>query len=63
MQLSYIASTEGDGADFIVNEDEHFVGVWADTKLLDEIPITKDMKELVLEALGCVRALSLEEKG
>jgi 8-oxo-dGTP pyrophosphatase MutT (NUDIX family) len=57
IQLSYVVVVEGGGVDFMVNKDEHSIGIWAERKDLDRIPITKDMKRLVLEALGCVREM------
>ncbi|KAH6876615.1 hypothetical protein B0T10DRAFT_566828 [Thelonectria olida] len=44
IQLSYVVAVEGDGVDFMVNKDEHSMGIWAERKDLDRIPITKDMK-------------------
>ncbi|GKT56732.1 MutT family protein [Colletotrichum tofieldiae] len=49
LQLSYVVTVEG--TNFQVNEEEHSIGIWASRDSLDQIPITSEMKALVLEAL------------
>lgn len=52
VQLSYLVEVEGDGDGFVVNQDEHCEGTWASLDTLDAMPITEEMRKLVLEALG-----------
>ncbi|KAI3551142.1 hypothetical protein CSPX01_01059 [Colletotrichum filicis] len=64
LQLSYVVTVEG--TEFQVEKKEHSMGIWATRDSLDQIPITSEMKKLVLEALdfadGVRKALSREEK-
>ncbi|KAK1713457.1 hypothetical protein BDP67DRAFT_402781 [Colletotrichum lupini] len=64
LQLSYVVTVEG--TDFQVEKKEHSMGIWATRDSLNQIPITSEMKKLVLEALdfadGVRKALSEEEK-
>ena len=52
VQLSYLVEVEGDGDSFVVNQDEHSEGTWASLDTLATMPITEEMRKLVLEALG-----------
>ncbi|KAF4913612.1 hypothetical protein CGCVW01_v010806 [Colletotrichum viniferum] len=54
VQLSYVVKVAE--KNFQVNKEEHSCGIWASCDHLDEIPITSDMKALVLEALELARA-------
>ncbi|KAK8068184.1 hypothetical protein PG996_007296 [Apiospora saccharicola] len=49
VQLSYVVQVED--AEFRVNPEEHTEGVWADREMVEELEITKDMKDLIVEAL------------
>ncbi|KAK1489552.1 hypothetical protein CABS01_12703 [Colletotrichum abscissum] len=64
LQLSYVVTVEGTG--FQVEKKEHSMGIWATRDSLNQIPITSEMKKLVLEALdfadGVRKALSREGK-
>ncbi|KAK7973068.1 hypothetical protein PG988_007202 [Apiospora saccharicola] len=50
VQLSYVVQVED--AEFRVNPEEHTEGVWADREMVEELEITKDMKDLIVEALA-----------
>ncbi|KAK2739696.1 MutT family protein [Colletotrichum kahawae] len=60
VQLSYAVKVEG--KEFQVNNEEHSCGIWASCDHLDEIPITSDMKALVLEALELARTHTASNK-
>ncbi|KAK2044023.1 hypothetical protein LZ31DRAFT_620150 [Colletotrichum somersetense] len=49
LQLSYIVSVQG--TDFRINKEEHSMRFWATRNTLDWIPITLEMRGLVLEVL------------
>lgn len=51
VQLSYVVSIEGDGAEFQVNEWEHSTGGWFDANAAREVPMTREMRNLVSQAL------------
>ncbi|KPM39856.1 hypothetical protein AK830_g6687 [Neonectria ditissima] len=52
LQLSYLVEVQESGDDFVVNPDEHSEGTWATADRLSAMPITNDMRKIVLEALG-----------
>ncbi|KAF4937411.1 hypothetical protein CGCF413_v012003 [Colletotrichum fructicola] len=60
VQLSYVVKVAENN--FRVNKEEHSCGIWASCDHLDEIPITSDMKALVLEALELARARTASNK-
>ncbi|KAM5342082.1 hypothetical protein ACJ41O_015113 [Fusarium nematophilum] len=52
LQLSYLVQVQGNGDDFVINLDEHSEGIWSTADGLSDIPITDEMRKIVLEALG-----------
>lgn len=54
LQLSYLVEVHGNGDDFVVNPSEHSEGTWATADRLSAIPITDEMRKIVLGALGAL---------
>ncbi|EXF84610.1 hypothetical protein CFIO01_04778 [Colletotrichum fioriniae PJ7] len=55
LQLSYVVTVEG--TEFRVEKKEHSMGIWATRDSLDQIPITSEMRKLVLEALDIAEGI------
>ncbi|KAJ3939136.1 uncharacterized protein N0V96_010577 [Colletotrichum fioriniae] len=55
LQLSYVVMVEG--TEFQVEKKEHSMGIWATRDSLDQIPITSEMRKLVLEALDIAEGM------
>ncbi|KAM0305261.1 hypothetical protein HYE67_008824 [Fusarium culmorum] len=51
-QFSYVVTIEGDGSDFCVHQAEHSEGSWFSVSDLASIPMTNEMRNLVVEALS-----------
>lgn len=62
-QLSYVVSVRGDSEDFVVNEGEHSMSVWAVREDLDGLPMTSGMKTLVEEAFGVADVVGSRDRG
>ncbi|KAF5530384.1 hypothetical protein FMEXI_13580 [Fusarium mexicanum] len=58
LQLSYLVQVQ-QGEDFIVNLNEHSEGVWITADKLHTIPMTEEMRKLVLEAFDATEELVL----
>ncbi|KAM0217051.1 hypothetical protein ACHAQD_007540 [Fusarium lateritium] len=52
LQLSYLVEVQGDGDNFMVNPNEHYEGAWTSMEELSSMPMTEEMRKIVLEAFG-----------
>ena len=56
VQLNYIVRVKDNSTNFFPNPEEHSAGVWAGVQDLKELPMTEEMRSLVLEALEFFQA-------